>query len=251
MQDGKKLVTFILSAAAVLGPLAYVLFAFYEMGRLIFFGAPIEFLQISSFGILPVVKTVYPAIMVTFLMVVIISGVQFASPRRKVILGAAAFTYGALILFNLSMTPMWRWIFGVFIFIGIFSALVIKQFTIEFTNDLGQDDEKEQQFIKNFHATSRYIYYLCGAAFFLLCFSAAGSKYASTNDYYWVTGDYVVLGFYGDQVLIGERHGFEVGPKFRVAELKSLEGSLMQLRVGPLKAASMWQSSLPAERASQ
>lgn len=97
MPDQKTLATHLLSAAAMLGPLAYVLFAFYEMGRLSFFGAPIEFLQISSFGILSVVKTVYPAMLVTFVMVSIISGVQFAAPRQKIILVAAAFTYGALI----------------------------------------------------------------------------------------------------------------------------------------------------------
>lgn len=252
MPDGKKLATYLLSAAALLGPMAYILFAFYEMGRLTFFGAPIEFLQISSFGILPVVMTVYPAIVVTFVIVSLVSGVQFAAPRRKIILVGVAFTYAALVFYNLSMTPAWRWIFGISIALGIVVALGVKQYTVEFGNEIVADvADPLHQSQRHFYSTTRYIYFLCGAALFLFCFSAAGKKDAATTEYYWVTGGYVVIGFYGDQVLIGERSGLEVGPKFRLAELKSLEGSLTQLRVGPLKAASMWKSSLPAERASE
>ncbi|NWE18048.1 hypothetical protein [Pseudomonas sp. P7548] len=241
MPDARTIATYLLSATATLGPLAYILFAFYEMGRLNFFGAPVEFLQMSSFGIIPVVTTVYPAIVLTFVMISIVSGVHFATPRGKIILVAAAFTYAALIFFNLSMTPTWRWVFGIAAAVGGLAALGVKKFEVVVSDDF----DKSAQHL---YQTSRYTYCLCGFIVFAMCFSAAGNKNAASDEYYWVTGDNVVLGFYGDQVLIGERRGSEVGPKFRVAELKSLEGSLTQLRVGPLRAASMWKSTSPADR---
>ena len=246
MPDGKALATYLLSAAALLGPLAYILFAFYEMGRLSFFGAPIEFLQISSFGILPVVLTVYPAMFVTFLIVALLSGVQFATPRRQIVLVAVAFTYVSMVFFSLSMTPLWRWIFGLSTALGIGVALIIKAHTPDFGNEVERvQADPQHASTRHFFAITRYIFVLSGAAVFLLCFSAAGKKDAATTEYYWVTGSNVVIGFYGDHVLLGERRGLEVGPKFRVAELKSLEGSLTQLQVGPLKPASMWKAPGP------
>jgi len=252
MQDGKTLATYLLSAAALLGPLAYILFAFHEMGRLNFFEAPIEFLQISSFGILPVILTVYPAIVITFIVLSIVSGIKVAAPRPKVILAALAFTIIALILFSLSMTSFWRWIFNICIGLGVFIALAVKEVKVEFGSEADRSDANpNRQFLMHLQTASRNIIFLCGASVFLWCFWAVGKKDAATAEYYWVTGGDVVIGFYGDQVLLGERRGLEVGPKFRLVELKSLEGSLTRLRVGPLQAASMWKSSSPAERSSE
>lgn len=240
MPNGKVLATYLLSATALLGPLAYILFAFYEMGRLSFFGAPIEFLQISSFGILPVVLTVYPAIFVTFLVVGLLSGVRIATPSRQIVLVAVAFIYASLVFFSLSITTFWRWFFGVSTALGLIVALLVEQHTPDFGNEVDQGKADPQHAsINHFYVICRYILLLAGAAFFLWCFSLAGKKDAAITEYYWVTGSEVVIGFYGDHVLLGERRGAEVGPRFRVAELKSLKGSLMQLSVGPLKSASM------------
>lgn len=75
------------------------------------------------------------------------------------------------------MTPIWQWIFGISIAIGVLAAMVIKKFTLEISDEVDKDNaDRHRQYIRHFYATSRYIYYLTGSVIFLLCFSAAGKK---------------------------------------------------------------------------
>ncbi|WP_458368725.1 hypothetical protein [Pseudomonas mandelii] len=243
MPDGKSLSTYIFSAAALLGPLAYILFAFHEQGRLSYFGAPVDFMQISSFGIVPVITTIYPWMIVTFLVFSFLSGVRFSVPGQKVVLIAGAVTYISICLFYVSLTPVWKWMFGVIGGVGAIVAISKNNHVPGFGNEaIKAEPEPQHMYLRHIASVKLYFFALAGIAIFVMFFSALGKREAAAQQFYWILNDGVVLGFYGDQVLIGDRNGYEVGPRFRFVELKSIQGSLNLLRVGPLKPVPMWKA---------
>ena len=243
MPEGKAIVTYLVSAAAMLGPLAYILFAFHEFGRLTYFGAPIDFLQISSFGIIPVVTTIYPGMLITFMVLALCSGVRFSSPSQQVALVACAITYAAGVFFYLSTSPLWMWLFGSTSFIGFLVVVFMKRHTPDLGNDaISFKGDPQHPSIKHYETIRRYLFVFIGAAIFCFIYATAGEKDAATRDFYWVMGNDVVIGFYGDQALLGELRGSEVGPKFRLVGLKVLEGTMTKLQVGPLTASPLWKA---------
>lgn len=246
MPDSKNLAAYLVSAAALLGPLAYILFAFHEQGRLSYFGAPFDFLQISSFGILPVTTTIYPWILVTFMVFSLVSMVRFSAPGHQVVLIAAAFAYVTAVLFYVSLTLLWQSIFACLTALGLGVAIFKNPHFPGLGNEISKPPLEPQHIsIKHFAQVKRYVLALGGVAIFVFIFTALGKKEAATQEFYWKTQDGVVLGFYGEQVLIGELRGYEVGPEFRFVELKSIQGSMKLLRMGPLKAAPMWKTPGP------
>lgn len=241
MLDGKALATYLLSAAALLGPLAYLLFAFHEMGRLNYFEAPTEFMQLSSFGILPVITTVYPAIFFTFLVVGLLSGVPIASSNQKIVLVIASCTYIAMVLFYLSLTAIWQWVFGVAIALGFIAMIAIPRHTPDYGNekpDLAGDPQPAE--LRHYSFLKKCMIILSGVVLVLPVFASLGKKEAVTQEHYWVLGNEVVMGFYGDLALIAERRNQEVGPRFRFVELKSMNSLMSFQRIGPLKPAPIW-----------
>lgn len=241
MPEGKTVVAYALSFAAFLGPVAFIFFGFHEMGRLGYFGAPNDFMQLSSFGVMPVVITVYPAMFITFLVVGILSGLRYASPSHQLVLVVVAFTYVSMVLLYLSLTPTWKWVFGVSTAIGVVAAVALKRNAVEIGNEAPKNKPLPEPVAVNYlRKLQTYILVSSGAVFIPLFFSAAGVKVAATQEYYWVSGGEVVLGFYGDQALMGALNGDEVGPTFRFAELKSIPATLKLQRIGPLRSAPMW-----------
>jgi hypothetical protein len=86
----------------------------------------------------------------------------------------------------------------------------------------------------------RYVFLITWFVLSITIFFFMGEKAVTKEELYWVVEGEVVIGFYGDLALMAERHDSEVGPKFRLAELKSLDKKMMLLRIGPLKPAPMW-----------
>lgn len=243
MPDGKAIATYVVSAAAMLGPLAYIMFAFHEMGRLTYFGAPIDFLQISSFGIIPVVTTIYPGMLSTFMVLALWSGVHVSSPSQKIGLVACAISYVAGVFFYLSMSSLWMWVFGVIAAIGFLIIVFMRRHTPDLGNDeISVKGDPQHPSIRHYYVMRRYLMVFIGSAAFCVIYAFAGEKDAATRDFYWVMGDEVVIGFYGDQALIGELRGSEVGPKFRLVGLKVLERPMTKLQIGPLTSSPMWKS---------
>ncbi|AXI61612.1 hypothetical protein DLD99_14390 [Pseudomonas kribbensis] len=177
MLDGKAAATYLLSAAALLGPLAYILFAFHEMGRLEYFDAPIDFLQMSSFGILPVVTTVYPGILCTFLVVGLLSGVRFARGGQRQVLIIAACTYVSMILYYLSLTLIWQLVFGIASVIGASAAIFMNRHMPDIGNE-EMDPEKDPQSkeLKHYSTMKNFALIFAGAGVFVLFFQLLEKK---------------------------------------------------------------------------
>lgn len=233
-----------LSSAAILGPLAYIFFAFHESGRLGYFGAPNDFMQISSFGVMPVIFGVYPAMFFTSLVVGMLYGLRYATPSHQVVLIAVATTLVSIGLFYLSLTPVWRLVFGVTGFIAFISAMLLNPTAADIGNESAKPEPlPEAASTRHFSLLKRYALIFSGIVIVPLAFSQLGVKAAAAQEYYWVSGNEIVLGFYGDLALMGAVRGREVGPMFRFAELKSLETPLSWQRVGPLAAAPAWRSA--------
>jgi len=241
MLDGKTAATYVLSAAALLGPLAYILFAFHELGRLSYFEAPTEFMQLSSFGILPVITTVYPAMFITFLVVGLVAGVPFARSNQKIVLVIAACTYIAMVLFYLSLTFVWECVFGIAMALGFIAMIAIPRHTPDFGNekpDLVGDPQPAE--VRHYSFLKKCVLILSSVVVVVPIFAAWGKKEAVTQEHYWVLGSEVVMGFYGDLALMAERRDQELGPRFRFLELKSMKSSMSYQRIGPLKPAPAW-----------
>jgi hypothetical protein len=240
--DGKTIIGYALSAAAILGPVAYICFAFIESGRLGYFGAPNEFMQLSVFGILPVIWAVYPPMFVTFLVLGILSGLRYATPSHKIVLVAVATLYVSMVLFYLSLTPTWQWVFAISGSISFVSAIFSSPTMADIGNEQARSEElPKAAAAKHFSFMKRYVLVLSGIVIIPMAFIQSGVKAASTQEYYWVSGSEVVLGFYGDLALMGALSRQEVGPMFRFVELKSLSTPLAWQKIGPLAAAPAWQ----------
>ncbi len=238
MPDGKSIVAYALSSAALLGPVAYILFAFHDRGRLSYFGAPDDFMQISSLGLLPVVEVVYPAMFFTMLIVGLLSGLRYASHSRQVVLVAVAWIYVSMVLMFLSSTSFWQWVFGGSMALGAITALMTKNTQADVGNELPKlEPMPVSDAEKHFALIYKCVLLCAGIAIAPMCFVKAGMKTAAAQEYYWVIGDQVILGFYGDLALMGGLSLNHVGPTFRFAELKSLEKNMTRQRIGPLSRA--------------
>ncbi|AVX22809.1 hypothetical protein DA456_05075 [Pseudomonas syringae pv. atrofaciens] len=235
MPTGKKIITFLVSTAAVFGPLSYLFFALFESARLSYFGAPTEFLQISSFGVLPMVDAIYPALLVTLLLAGLLIGYARLPGSYRYAMAGGVVTYILLVFWYVSLDLRWQWVWGIATMLAAFGTVAINRPLLEIGNeDVGKP-------AKQLSLTERHTLLMfkglisCVVILGLVgIWSAVGEKKAATQKLYWVTDKDVILGFYGDLVLTGELNGSKVGPSFKIIELKSVPQALRLSDIGPL-----------------
>ena len=235
MSVGNKPISVALSIVALLGPISYVLYAFYESGRLGYFRAPIEFMQLSSFGVMPVIEAVHLGIVFTAIIWSFFGGMRYRTGSGQLAVVFALVGYCCLAICALSIDECYQIGFGVAGGCAFFIAILIPTSVPEVGNE--QDlipPLPVPAFVRYSNSIQKWIFILCAIAVFIGGNIAAGSKKAKLQDEYWVVKTEVVLGFYGDKVLLGELNGRQVGPNFRIAETKSLDLSMKRVKTGPL-----------------
>lgn len=245
MPENKNLVTLIVSISALLGPMSYLFFAAFESGRLDYLGAPTDFLQISSFGIRPIAEAVYPMVMASMLCASFVLVIKNLPGNHKLTLSGAFLTYVFAVVSYDSLTPKWTWIFGVSALVTGLGTLAVWWTSAKIKTDFFRPLPSPKSPAEKLLYLITKMLVVCIVGFTVIGFwIELGERRAATQKPYWVVGGDVVLGFYGDLALTAELHGTQVGPSFKVVELKSLSGSLSMRSIGPLSAAPVWNSQL-------
>lgn len=237
MSKGSKSLSILVSAVTLFGPISYLLYAFYESGRLRHFGAPVEFIQLTSFGILPVIETIHPGIILTAIIFTIIGGMKHATAIDQLRMGAGVVGYVSGTVAVIASSQTIKWVLGVTAAI----CVLIVIFVGSSSPDLGNEKLKNIPIPvsgaeKYRRSMGRWVFITAMIFCFFMGYVAAGIKQAETQVEYWMSGDRIALAIYGNTVLLAEINGNLVGPSFEILETKSLPESLMLKQVGPLKA---------------
>ena len=187
MFNGKNVIAYLISIAAILGPLSYIFFAFFESGRLGYYGAPSEFMQISSFGIRPVIDAIYPAVFITLLISGFVMGVKIEKGKRKLIMVGAVAAYSCLALCYVSLTTKWQLIFGISAVICVLASFSIQNHVPDVGNELVEADPLPvSPSIYFFNSMKKAVAFLGILTVITMVWSAAGRKEAATQEFYWV-----------------------------------------------------------------
>lgn len=236
MPGGSKYLSILVSVVALFGPISYLLYALYESGRLGYFGAPVDFIQLTSFGVLPVIETIHPGVILTVIVLTVLGGMKHATPRDqfRMASGAAGYVAGAIAV--IATNNCVKWGFGGFTVICALILLFVNATSPEIGNKEPQASpipiSGAEEYQKYVH---RWVFIVSAVVFFCFGYVAAGIKQAEKQIDYWVSDNRVALAIYGNLVLLAELNGNSVGPGFEVLETKSLPKPLILKAIGPLK----------------
>lgn len=236
--------TTLVSLVAVLGPFSYGVLALYEIGRLGYFNAPADFLQLGSFGFADVISKAYPSVIP--LMMVVALAARFIWLRGIHLAYAAVHALGmiSILLVYLVGTPSWRIFWAVLAFtIVLFCIFKGAPPLAELGNEPDQPAKLKETRDDKFWRITRRMPFIFLIVFMLgWMISAYGAKAAQLEVYYWCTKEEVVLGFYGDNALTTRLQNGNVGHTFAVRDIKTLS-DLSYQKIGPLKVEPLWQPS--------
>jgi len=246
MSDGNKLSQIIVSIVTLFGPISYLLYALYEGGRLRHFGAPVEFIQLTSFGILPVVETIHPGIILTAVVMTLLGGMKHATPIHQIRMACGVIGYVAGTVAVIATNEKIKWGFGIVAALCAAVAIVVSAGA----PDLGNEQEKPAPIPKSGaekyeNSVRNWVFIVSAVFFFSMGYVAAGIKKAENQTEYWVSGDRVALAIYGNTVLLAELHGQEVGPGFELVETKTLPKPLVLKGLGPIRPAIIIDGAKP------
>ncbi|MCQ2999746.1 hypothetical protein NLO98_08250 [Pseudomonas syringae] len=235
----------LVSLVAVLGPFSYGVLALYEIGRLGYFDAPIDFLQLGSFGFADVILKVYPSVIPMTAVIALVTRFSWLNGIHRAYAVVHAIGMLSLLLAYLVSNPNWKIFWGC-------SAAVAVLFCIFKTPpplpELGNEQEKAEKPVESrdekFWRTARRMpFIILIAAVLAWMVSAYGAKDAELEVYYWCTRDEVVLGFYGDKVLTAKLQDGKVGHTFSIRDIKTMS-DLSYQKIGPLKVVPLWRPSV-------
>lgn len=237
--------TTLVSLVAVLGPFSYGVLALYEIGRLGYFNAPVDFLQLGSFGFSDVILKAYPSVIP--MVAVAALSVRFLWLKGIHRAYAVLHIVGlfALLLITLVNGSAWK-IFWVCVAAIAILFLLIKgpPAPPEMGNESEEDSKPLETKDQKFWRIAQWCPALMIIVFVLgWMVSAYGAKNAELETYYWCTKDEVVLGFYGDKVLTSKLQNGDIGHTFSIRDVKTLTEMSYQ-KIGPLKVAPLWKPAL-------
>lgn len=237
--------TTLVSLVAVLGPFSYGVLALYEIGRLGYFNAPVDFLQLGSFGFADVILKAYPSVIP--MAAVVALSVRFLWLKGIHRAYAVLHIVGlfALLLINLVNGAGWKLFWICVAAVSILFLLIKGPPALPETgNELQEGSIQVETSDQKFWRIARWCPALAFIVFILgWMVSAYGAKNAELETYYWCTKDEVVLGFYGDKVLTSKLHNGDIGHTFSIRDVKTLAEMSYQ-KIGPLKVAPLWKPAL-------
>ena len=233
--------TTLVSLVAVLGPISYGVLALYEIGRLGYFNAPVDFLQLGSFGFADVILKAYPSVIP--LAAVVALSFRFLWLKGIHLAYAALHIIGLLALLLITLVNGTGWkIFWVCVaaFSVLFILIKSPPAPPELGNELQEDARSVETRDQRFWRIARLFPALTLIVLILgWMVSAYGAKNAELEMYYWCTKDEVVLGFYGDKALTSKLVNGDIGHAFSIRDVKTLT-ELSYQKIGPLKVAPLW-----------
>ncbi|MEW5697655.1 hypothetical protein [Pseudomonas synxantha] len=237
--------TTLVSLVAVLGPFSYGVLALYEIGRLGYFNAPVDFLQLGSFGFADVILKAYPSVIP--MAAVVALSVRFLWLKGVHRAYAVLHIVGlfALLLINLVNGAGWKTFWICVAAVSILFLLIKNPPALPETGNESQEGSRQVETRdQKFWRIARWCPALAFIVFILgWMVSAYGAKNAELETYYWCTKDEVVLGIYGDKVLTSKLQNGDVGHTFSIRDVKTLTEISYQ-KIGPLKVIPLWKPAL-------
>jgi len=238
-----SIVSTMVSIAAILGPFSYAVLAIYEMGRLSYFNAPVEFIQLTSFGFSDVIRTVWPMLIPIIAMIALSMRITWMQGIHRVYAVVNTVALVAILMIGVVTNSYWKgaWIVVAFAAAG-FMLLKNMPSPPDIGNEVELEPKPKETRDQTFWRRARMAPYAGVAILFLgWMIWAYGSKDSETQSYYWVANDEVILGFYGDKALTSKFVESTVGRSFSIKEVKDLRDISYQ-KIGPLKASILWQA---------
>lgn len=236
--------TTLVSLIAVLGPFSYGVLALYEIGRLGYFNAPIDFLQLGSFGFADVILKVYPSVIP--MIAVLALTIRFTWLKGIHRAYAVVHTIGMLsiLLVYLVSNPNWKVFWAI---LAVIAVLFIIFKSPPTPPEIGNEQEEAAKPLETrdekFWRTARRMPFVILIVMILAwMISAYGAKGAELETYYWCTKGEVVLGFYGDKALTAQLRNGKVGHTFSIRDVKTLT-ELSYQKIGPLRVEPLWMPS--------
>ncbi|MCI3945530.1 hypothetical protein K0038_02572 [Pseudomonas syringae] len=234
---------------ALFGPIVYVSNATIELGRLDYFNAPSGFVQLTSFGFSSMFHNLIEIMVILAMNLLILFGAKYFQGSDRLGQIFLAFTFNCGIAAYFSLTPLGIWGFGAIFALGVIYGLArspkIKLSTENASvgdvgNSSGIDDWKG--YVRN---VKLIVLFIVALLWTFILFVKVGMHSAANQSSYWVSGDEVVLGFYGDHALVGAKNDRVVGQTFKLVLTRDLKAGMTLLEVGPLVPASRWIKTRP------
>ncbi|KPY88920.1 hypothetical protein RA263_26885 [Pseudomonas syringae pv. tagetis] len=223
----------LIAAVALVGPICYLCLALFELGRLDYFDAPRDFISFGSFGIYQMLSKLFPvAVMMlpTIGMFVIAFTVK---GKMRFVRISAGLGMTLCMLSIYSASDAWKWGFGAAMFLCIIPGLLINYSAPDVGN---LEDEIEPEPENPVFSSARRLRssFFCAIPLcvFAWIFAAAGARDAESQKEFWESKEGVIIGFYGENVLLMPRHGATFGSDFKVIKLENA-GELVLKTLGP------------------
>ncbi|QHF08625.1 hypothetical protein [Pseudomonas syringae] len=232
---------------ALFGPIVYVSNAMIELGRLEFFNAPSGFVQLTSFGFSSIIGNSLEILFILILNLLILFGTKYLRGWAQVGQYFLAISFTCGIAAYYSLTPIGWWGFGSVFACGLIYGMSrdLKSFKIK-NEPLVSDSDASVDDWKDYADLSRRLIFISVTLLLLLgLFYKVGQHSAANQTSYWISGDEVIFGFYGDHALVGVRDDHVVGVTFKLKLIRELASGMTRLDVGPLVPASRWVKTLP------
>lgn len=237
--------TALVSLVAVLGPFSYGVLALYEIGRLGYFNAPVDFLQLGSFGFADVILKVYPSVIPMAAIVALTTRFTWLKGIHRAYAVVHAIGMLSLLLVYLVSNPNWKIVWGCSAAAAVLFCLIKSPPPPpEFGNELEESPKSLETRDDKFWRIARrapFIILIAGILAWMI--SAYGAKDAELETYYWCTKSEIVLGFYGDNALMASLQDGNVGSTFSIRDIKTLS-DLSYQKIGPLKVMPLWRPSI-------
>jgi hypothetical protein len=234
---------------ALFGPIVYVSNATIELGRLEYFNAPSGFVQLTSFGFSSMFYNSLEILIILAANILILFGAKYLHGNDRIGQFFLAFSFNCGIAAYYSLTPLGHWSFGAVFALGVIYGLArslkIKPATESATADdpgKGGDGDDWNSYVQNVKLIMLSVGVLLWT---FILFVKVGMHSAAHQSSYWVSGDEVVIGFYGDHALVGSKSDRVVGQTFKLVATSDLKAGMTLLEVGPLVPASRWIKTLP------
>jgi hypothetical protein len=235
MQSKSKLeiIGTVIAALALIGPASYLCLALFELGRLQYFDAPRDFINFGSFGIYPLLSKVFP-VAVPMLLIAGVFGTAYAAQGRvRFIRISVALGMCCSLLSIYSATSAWKWGFGIAMAVCALPGLLLNQHVPEVGNS---EDEQpavpEHPALLSAKRLRQAVYWLPALALFAWVFAAAGTRDAESQKEFWTSEKGVIIGFYGENLLLMSTSGNGVASDFQVIKLEEA-GTLTLKPLGP------------------
>ncbi|WP_146116073.1 MULTISPECIES: hypothetical protein [Pseudomonas] len=237
--------TTLVSLVAVLGPFSYGVLALYEIGRLGYFNAPVDFLQLGSFGFADVILKVYPAVMPMAAVIALAFRFLWLKGIHRAYAAVHSVGMLSLLLVYLVSTPSWKVFWGVIGFAAVLFCVfknppLLPDFGNEQEDAVKHLETRDEKFWRIMQVTPFVIVIALILGWMI---SAYGAKAAEEQTYYWCIKGEVVLGFYGDKAVTAQLVEGNVGHTFSIKDIKTLS-ELSYQKIGPLKVAPLWRPSI-------